>query len=289
MTKRLAVIGYPLGHTLSPAIHGAAIRELGLDLTYEAVEISFQQEGKQVLERVTSFIDELRRPDWLGCNVTVPFKQMVQVDERSHEAGVIGAINTIENREGRLIGHNTDARGFLCDVQDHFGPLAGKTVFLLGAGGAARAICFALGGKADKVWVWARRYERAVQLVDDLVDAPPEARPGWLKAAPVFSRGELMREADLIVNCTSAGLGIEDSPVQEELVPKAAHLYDLIYNPPETRLMRAVRERGGTAVNGLGMLVRQAAASFEIWTGVKPPLDVMFAAAEEALEERARV
>jgi len=287
MTKRLAVIGYPLGHTLSPAIHGAAIRELGLDLTYDAVELG--NDFNTAFDGLTSFVDGLRQREWLGCNVTVPFKQAVRVDELSAEARAIGAVNTIENRGGRLIGHNTDARGFIEDVEEQFGDPARKTVFVLGAGGAARAVTFALANRAQRVWVWARRYERAVKLVDEITAARGGVKPGWLEAAPIFSRGELMREAELIVNCTSAGLRPDDSPIQEALLPRQANLYDLIYNPPETRLMRAVTERGGKAVNGLGMLVRQAAASFRIWTGVEPPLDVMFRAAEDALRERAHV
>ena len=138
MGKRLAVIGSPLGHTLSPAIHGAAIGMLGLDLTYEAMEIPLGVAG----ERLPEFFQGLRGADWLGCNVTVPYKQIVlaYLDERTDEVQAIGATNTVVNHNGRLIGHNTDAVGFLVDVQEHFGPVDGKTVLLLGAGGAARAM-----------------------------------------------------------------------------------------------------------------------------------------------------
>jgi shikimate dehydrogenase len=268
MRQRLAVIGYPLGHTLSPAIHGAAVRALGLDLTYEAVETPPHALG--------GFLGELRGDGWLGCNVTVPHKQavMAHVDELGDEACAIGAVNTVMNREGRLSGFNTDAQGFLADLQQRFGSPSGKVVAVLGAGGAARAVCFALRqAGAERIWVLNRTHQRAEELARTF-------------GANVGGRDELQR-CQLIVNCTSAGLRPGDSPIPDEWLPAGAELYDLIYNPAETRLMKMVRERGGTAVNGLGMLVRQAAASFRLWTGVEPPLMVMFKAAEEALRERA--
>jgi len=261
MPKRLGVIGYPLGHTLSPKIHGAAIRSLGLELTYVAVETA--------PERLGGFLEELRGPEWLGCNVTVPYKQAVMpfMAELSDGARAIGAVNTIVNRMGRLQGHNTDAAGFLVDVTEHFGTVDGKSVAVLGAGGAARAVCYALRSCAERVWVLNRREERAEDLVGEF------GRPLQLG-----SHAHL-RECDLLVNCTSAGLHEGDSPIPDEWVPEGMQLYDLIYNPAVTRLMRVVAERGGRAVNGLGMLVRQAAAAFRIWTGVEPPLGVMFEAA----------
>lgn len=266
MTKRLAVIGYPLRHTLSPAIHGGAIHALGLDLSYEAVETA--------PERLADFLAGLRAKDWLGCNVTVPHKQAVMpsLDELGEEARAIGAVNTIKSTGGRLTGFNTDANGFLADLEEHFGSPAGKRVLVLGAGGAARAVCYALrDARAEGIWVLNRSSERAEGLVRDFGQPLQLGTPGrWT-------------DCELIVNCTSAGLRAGDSPLPDEWLPGGGNLYDLIYNPPETRLMRAVRERGGRSVNGLGMLVHQAAASFEIWTGLKPPLDVMLQAAEEAL------
>jgi shikimate dehydrogenase len=258
--KRLAVIGYPLGHTLSPKIHGAAIRALGLELTYDAIETP--------PDRLAGFMAELRGPDWLGCNVTVPHKQAVLpfMAELAGDGQAIGAVNTICNRDGRLAGFNTDAGGFLADLEHHFGPVAGKRVLLLGAGGAARAVAFALRDRAERVWVLNRGLARAEALVRDL--------GGALRLG---GRVEL-RDCQLVVNCTSAGLHEGDSPVPDEWLPDGVQLYDLIYNPPVTRLMRAVAERGGTAVNGLGMLVRQAAAAFRIWTGLEPPLAAMFEA-----------
>jgi len=260
MPERLAVIGYPLGHTLSPKIHGAAIRALGLELTYDAVETA--------PERLAGFMDELRRPEWLGCNVTVPHKLAVTpfMAELTDEARTIGAVNTILSRGGKLSGFNTDAAGFLADVTEHFGAVEGKRVAVLGAGGAARAVCCALRTRAERVWVLNRGAARAEAVVRELGGVLRTGGP------------ERLRECELIVNCTSAGLQAGDSPIADEWIPEGAQLYDLIYNPAVTRLMRVVGERGGRAVNGLGMLVRQAAAAFQIWTGIEPPLDVMFEA-----------
>jgi len=266
LTQRLAVIGYPLSHTLSPVIHGAAIHALELDLTYDAVDLPPQS--------LPQFITKLSGSEWLGLNVTVPHKQAVMpyLAELSNEAQAIGAVNTIAVKVEGLVGHNTDARGFLADVEDHFGPVAGKRVAVLGAGGAAHAVCYALKDLAERVWVLNRTPERAQRLADRF----------GLESGGM----EVLSDADLIVNCTSAGLHEGDSPIPDASMPKGANLYDLIYNPAETRLMKAVREGGGKAVNGLGMLVRQAAVSFEIWTGVEPPLDVMFDAARAAHDSR---
>jgi shikimate dehydrogenase len=262
MPKRLAVIGYPLGHTLSPSIHRAAIEKLGLDLSYGAVETS--------PEGLAAFLDALRGPTWLGCNVTVPHKQAVlpALVELSEGARAIGAVNTIVNQQGSLTGYNTDADGFLADLQEHFGQMDGRRVLVLGAGGAARAVCCALAGIAEHVWILNRSRERAEELVRSLGGLPLQ-----------LGEARSLKESELIVNCTSAGLHEGESPIPDELVPEGAMLYDLIYNPPVTRLMRVVMDRGGRAVNGLGMLVRQAAAAFHIWTGLEPPLDVMFEAA----------
>ncbi|HEY8691920.1 MAG TPA: shikimate dehydrogenase [Chloroflexota bacterium] len=261
MPRRLAVIGYPLGHTLSPRIHGAAIRALGLELTYEAVETPPPQ--------LEGFLDELRGPGWLGCNVTVPHKLAVMafMAELSDETRAIGAVNTIVNRGGSLEGYNTDAQGFLADVQEHFGAVDGKRVVVLGAGGAARAVSYALRDRAERAWVLNRSSDRAESLVRELGGALRQGNQAHL------------RGCQLLVNCTSAGLHEGDSPIPDELVPEGMQLYDLIYNPAVTRLMRVVSERGGRAVNGLGMLVRQAAGAFRIWTGLEPPLDAMFEAA----------
>ncbi|MFI5267214.1 MAG: shikimate dehydrogenase family protein, partial [Chloroflexota bacterium] len=143
----------------------------------------------------------------------------------------------------------------------------GKRVVVLGAGGAARAVGYALRDRAERTWLLNRSAGRAEVVVRDLGGTLQIGGP------------KCLHECELIVNCTSAGLHEGDSPIPDDWIPEGAQLYDLIYNPAVTRLMRVVVERGGRAVNGLGMLVRQAAASFRIWTGIEPPLPVMFEAA----------
>jgi shikimate dehydrogenase len=256
--KKLGVIGYPLAHTLSPAIHSSAIAKLGLDLTYSAIETSPEQLG--------TFMDRLREPDWLGVNVTVPHKQAVisHIQELADDARLIGAVNTIVNDAGRLEGYNTDAAGFVADLEDKLGKVDGKRVAVLGAGGAARAVCFALKDRAENVWVLNRTAAKGERLA--------------FAFGLEVGRREDLRHCQLMVNCTSAGLHGDEAPIPDDWAPEGIDLYDLIYNPPVTRLMRAVQERGGRAVNGLGMLVRQAAVAFRIWTGQEPPLKTMFEA-----------
>lgn len=256
--KKLGVIGYPLGHTLSPAIHSAAIAKLQLDLTYTALETP--------PNRLRAFMDELRGADWLGVNVTVPHKQavMAHIQELADDARLIGAVNTIVNDAGRLEGYNTDAAGFVGDLEDTLGNVDGKRVAVLGAGGAARAVCFALKDRAENILVINRTAAKGQRLAFDF--------------GLEVGEQEDLPHCQLLVNCTSAGLHGDESPIPDEWVPEGIDLYDLIYNPPVTRLMRAVQARGGRAANGLGMLVRQAAVAFKIWTGQEPPLKTMFEA-----------
>ncbi|MDE3077597.1 MAG: shikimate dehydrogenase [Chloroflexota bacterium] len=266
--SRLGVIGFPIGHTLSPDILSAALAAIGLPASYGAYEVT--------PEELPRFLEQLRRPEWRGVNVTVPHKQAVlaAMDELSVEARAIGAVNTIRGVDGRLAGFNTDSPAFRAEVEAAFGSLAGKRVAILGAGGAARAVCHALKDGPSALWIWNRHPERAqelsrhfphVALLDDL---------------------RRLRDVDLLVNCTSAGLRPGESPIPDECVPADVSMYDLIYNPPTTRLMQLVEARGGRAVNGLGMLVRQAALALEIWTERTPPLDVMFEAARRGLAQR---
>ncbi len=266
MSLKLGVIGYPLKHTLSPAIQTAALKALGIDATYDAYETP--------PEALAGFLAQLRGPEWLGLNVTLPHKQaaMAALDEISDEAQAIGAINTVHHDGAKLKGYNTDAPAFLQDLEDAFGPTTGKRIAVLGAGGASRAICYALRQGPEVVWLWNRHPERAREIA---------ARCGGV--IQVSETLGVLGDADVLVNCTSAGLHADESPIADEDVPEGKFLYDLIYNPPTTRLMGVAEQRGGRAVNGLGMLVRQAAIALKIWTGQTPPLDVMFEAARHQL------
>ena len=283
MTKRIYLIGHPVGHSVSPAFQQAALDHHAIDARYEAMDVP----ESAVQEAVGS----LRNADVLGANVTVPHKEAVMpfLDEIPEEARLIGAVNTIENRGGRLVGHNTDARGFLASLREeaHFDP-RGKAVLVLGAGGSAKAVTVALAGEGvERIVVANRTPERAEALAESI-------RPLGVRAEAVPLCEDSLREAAarsrLIVNCTSLGMaggpGEAETPLSADVIPPHALVCDLVYNPRVTPLLRATEEAGAQAQGGLPMLVYQGAAAFEIWTGAEAPVRVMFKAAEEALAAR---
>ncbi len=279
--KYLGVIGHPLKRSLSPAFQQAALDHLRLDIRYEA----WPTPEDALQTRVTT----LRSPTVLGANVTIPHKQaaMPMLDEIDVLARRIGAVNTIVNREGRLSGHNTDLSGFMRALREDAGfEPEGRRAVVAGAGGAARAVVAGLfDAGVAAVTVINRTLARANRLVEEL---RPMATGSELRALPEMyaSWGAVMGACDLLVNCTSAGsAGLEkESPVPFDLIRPGMLVYELIYDPPETALMAAGQEKGARVLGGLPMLVYQGAASFELWTGKQPPLDVMFEAARAAIE-----
>lgn len=286
---RLAgVIGWPLGHSISPAFQQPAFDACGLVVSYRAVPVP--------PEDLEEFIAGLRTSDapvWLGVNVTIPHKEAVAklVDDVTEEARLIGAVNTVICNGGRLTGHNTDAEGFLrgLTVDGKFDP-AGARTLVIGSGGASRAICVALlQAGVHKLSIANRSPERAEALVWHLQGAFPgrEIEPLPFDAG-VFR--ELLRSTDLLVNTTSIGMAHgpspETSPVPGDAIGPGLVVYDLVYNPVETPLLRAARKAGAVPVEGLPMLIYQGAASFRRWTGVVAPVDVMFAHGRRALAAR---
>ncbi len=311
MTRYVGLIGYPLGHSVSPAMHQAAFDHYKLDMRYELWETEAEKLG-DILERV-------RNPETLGANVTVPHKEVMVslMDELDDLALEIGAVNTIVNRVGWLIGYNTDAGGFLKALRHEggFDP-AGKRAVLIGAGGVARAAGFALARAGVKSLVITDIIaERAHGLVSDLdrslartqglpprscVDAKdvggvasldfkmwpiPEIRA---LSADDQQFGEALSGCDLVVNCTPVGMKHSDaegkSPLEAGLIPKGALVYDVVYNPIETPLLAAAKRARARTLSGLAMLVYQGAMAFELWTGREAPFDIMFEAAKGALE-----
>jgi len=271
-TKLAAVIGSPVRHSVSPAIHNAAFGATGLDWVFLAAEVT--------PEGVEAAIAGVRAMGmWGGLSVTMPLKASVAglLDDLSPEAKALGAVNTVVTRGGALVGHNTDGPGLLaCLDEDAAWQPAGQRVVVLGAGGAARAVARAMAeaGARDVVIV-ARRPEAAA---DAAVVAGGAARAGTPADVP---------KADVIVNATPvgmAGAGSPDAlPLDPTFLTASQLVVDLVYHPAETLLLAAARARGATTVGGLGMLVHQAALAFELWTDVAPPLDVMRQAAEAAL------
>jgi shikimate dehydrogenase len=283
VSKRAGVIGHPVGHSISPAVYAAAFEAAGVDGTYEAWDTP-----PDLLEgRVAS----LRGDEFLGANVTIPHKQSVisLLDDMDDVAKKAGAVNTIVHRDGRLAGHNTDVAGFARSLREDAGfDARGKRTMLLGSGGAARAVALALiEAGAALIYVVARQPKKIDAMV---VDLKPLTPTGTTVTWAYWGDGSYLRsleEAHLIVNCTPVGMaGSQDegtSVLPADLLQPHTTVYDLVYNPVDTPLVKAARTRGAKAVSGLGMLVYQAAESFRLWTGRDADTDAMLKAGREAL------
>lgn len=269
-TRLAGVIGSPVRHSLSPAIHNAAYEACGLDWVYVALEVG---EGAAA----TAFAG-MRALGITGLSVTMPHKDAAfsAVDELSVAARQMRAVNCVHLADGRLIGHNTDGDGFVDSLRADAGvDPRGLSVVVVGAGGAARSVIEALGrAGAGRISVVNRTAARAS---DAAVLAGPVGRVGgW----------DDVSAADLVVNATSVGLGGEGIPFATSLLRTGQVVADLVYHPLETPLLAAARAAGAQAVDGLGMLVHQAAHQFRIWTGVEPPVAAMRRAALDELARR---
>ncbi|MSQ21859.1 MAG: shikimate dehydrogenase [Dehalococcoidia bacterium] len=282
-TLTVGIIGYPLGHSISPAFQQAAFDHYGIDVRY----LVWETPPEGLAQRIQS----LRAPIVLGANVTVPHKEAVRssLDSLSEAAQRTGAVNTIVNRNGLLEGHNTDITGFLRALREDggFDP-RGKRVLLLGAGGAARAVAYALASAGvASLTIANRTVERAQRLIQVL------SIGAIAKVVPMERDALAAGDAwDLIVNTTTLGMvhsqGDGQSPLPVELIPPHALVYDLVYNPPETPLLREARRAGAATLGGLAMLVYQGAEAFQLWTDKEAPLPVMFEAARKALAAMGR-
>ena len=283
ISSALGIIGYPIGHSISPVFQQAALDNLNIRADYRAYEVDPAEVG--------AFVDSLRSDAFSGINVTVPHKEAVMpfLDEIDEWAAEAGAVNTIVNRSGRLAGYNTDGYGFLRALREsgEFEP-AGKTALILGAGGSARGIVQALLRADIGALVIANRTLTRAQTLADLAETrgvPAQAMP-----LPSPEAAATTGAADLIVNCTSLGMrhgpDEEASPLRDEEIPATALVYDLVYNPMLTPLLRAAERAGAKTLGGISMLVYQGAASFEIWLEQPAPVGVMMDAALAAMRQR---
>ena len=275
------IIGDPIEHTMSPAMHNAAFQTLGLDYTY----VPFRVKSLELKKA----IEGIRGLNLRGLNVTIPHKVAVMqfLDRIDPLAEKIGAVNTIVNDDGILSGYNTDATGFLQTLHDKDVDPEDKKVLLLGAGGAARAIGNVLAGEKARITILNRRQE--LSWAEDL------ARLLMRHYGAKVNAGELTPEnlqraiegVDIVVNSTSLGMSPDDdqTPVPADLLGASLTVFDVVYNPYETRLLREAKAAGAKTINGLEMLVRQGAIAFEKWTGIKAPVDVMRQSALDLLQK----
>ncbi len=277
-TRLVGLLGWPVEHSISPPMHNAAFAFLGIDWCYVPFAVP--------PEALADALRGVRALGLRGVNATVPHKQalLVLVDTLTPEARAIGAVNTILVGEG-LTGHNTDAAGFMRALRGAGCEPYGSRALVLGAGGAARAVGYGLAQAGAHLVLLNRTPERAAALSAALKAALPGAlvEHGPLTKAALE---ELAPRVDLVVNTTSVGMWPHTaaSPWPEELpFPGQAFLFDLVYNPPETRLMAQARAQGARAENGLMMLVHQGAEALRLWTGIEPPVEVMEAACRAAL------
>lgn len=258
-------------------MHNAAFRALGMDdeWFYDAMAVPPDIARHAVLEP--------KRHGYVGINITIPFKQSSMAFTRPDaKAQAIGAVNTIDFRND--IGTNTDVDGFIDDLKAHDVLLDGQKVLVLGAGGAARAAVYGLWQQGAKLFVVNRTQGRAQDMLFQLTAS------AGVQGVSVVTLDEAVEEKPaLIINATSVGMlpNVDQSPWVEGIpIPQGITLYDMVYTPEKTKLMEQVEAAGGRSIGGLGMLVRQGAAAFKLWTNVDPPLDVMFDTVQSELKNR---
>ncbi len=264
-TRLIGILGNPLSHSYSPAMHNNGIRGLQLDLVY--VPFPVETTG------LASLLRALQSVGFLGVNVTMPHKQAVVplCDTVSEMSQVMGAVNTIIHKNGKLHGTTTDPDGFINAFKDAGHDFEGKRVAVLGNGGSARTIAFALAllTKARHVSLVARAPEKSTALLQEV----RAAAPGFsIDALALADYGEVRHNFDVVVNTTPVGMhpDLTASPLAPDLLVANQIVYDIVYNPEETALLKAARAAGCHTVGGLGMLVHQGIASFRLWTGLEP-------------------
>ena len=263
-TRIYGILGQPVAHSLSPAMHNAAFRELGLNAVYVAFPVT------DLVQAVAG----LRGLDIRGASITIPFKEdiIALLDEIDAEAARMGAVNTVVNRDGRLVGSNTDWQGALQALEEKT-EIAGKRFLILGAGGASRAIAFVIQEQGGKVAVTDLDMAKALAL----------SRKLWVEVVAPDYLEEY--SAQVLINATPVGMEpqTDNIPIDPDFLSRYQVVMDIVYRPLETRLLQEARSRGCQVIDGLRMLIHQGAAQFELWTGRPAPVEVMARAAYDAL------
>ncbi len=278
-TKIVGIIGAPIEHSRSPQIHNAAITALSLDYVYVPFHVQPDNLG--------AAIEGFKAASVVGINVTIPHKQNVipYLDEISREATLIGAVNTLIFKDGAISGENTDAPGFLQAMQEEgLDVPQGGSAVIIGAGGSARAVVVALAlAGVRTICITNRTVSRAVALATDLSEKTDASIYGIGLDDPKLPN--TVGASQLIVNTASTSMDVSHPLLidPEWLAPQSI-VYDIVYTPPETRLLQAAAEKGCHTIGGLGMLVHQGAIAFERWTGVNPPVETMRQALQGAFD-----
>lgn len=278
-TKICALIGDPVEHTMSPVMHNTAYEKLGLDYIY----IPFRVKPEELKQAVAG----LRALNVRGFNVTIPHKVSViqLLDGLDPPAEKIGAVNTVVNTDGELRGYNTDAEGFFWALLEHGIEPGGKRVVVLGAGGASRAITYIMVEKGAEVTIVNRQQE--LDWAKDIAGMVKESLAKEVRVYELEQLAKAIENTDILVNATSVGMSpaSENSPVPANLLSKAPVVFDIVYNPIETRLLCEAKAAGAKTIRGVDMLAWQGALAFEKWTGQQAPLDLMRGEAVKMLEK----
>ena len=273
MMKVYAVLGDPISHSMSPAMHNAAFGALGMPCIYHAFRV-----------RPSDLKDAIYGAKALGfggLNLTIPLKEeALKYVEPDPIAARIGAVNTIDFADG-ITGHNTDGIGAMRALEDAGVTVADRNILIIGAGGAARAIAFQFGYSGGEIVIANRTGERADRLARDVRSGLSElGKTPSIESIGLGALPEKIADADILINATSVGMhpDVDATPVPAGLLRPGLAVFDIVYNPRRTRLLLEAEQKGATVIGGVWMLVHQGAEAFSIWTGRKPPVDAMVAA-----------
>ncbi|MFC2022012.1 shikimate dehydrogenase [Chloroflexota bacterium] len=270
-TRLCGLIGDPVEHTMSPVMHNAAFRKMGIDYLYLPFRVKKEELGKA--------IEGMRALNIKGLNVTIPHKvaALQFMDKLDHLAEKIGAVNTIVNDNGVLTGYNTDASGFLQALLERGIEPEGKNVVILGAGGASRAVSFILADKDSHLVILNRLLE--LDWAKELASRISQTFAKEVEALELNRENlaSVLGKAAILVNATSVGMSpnIEETPVTSDLLRPDIIVFDIVYNPIKTRLLREAEAAGAKTISGVDMLIWQGALAFEKWTGRKAPVELM--------------
>ncbi|MGQ9679520.1 MAG: shikimate dehydrogenase [Candidatus Bathyarchaeia archaeon] len=276
--KTCYLIGHPLGHSMSAVMHNAAFQALNLDYLFKLAEVEERE--------LEAFIDSSLRPsETRGASITIPYKILIMkyLDELDPVAESCGSVNTIVNYNGFLKGYNTDGIGALRSLRESYGSLEGVKILVIGAGGASRAICYHLSLIVEELTIVNRTLEKAENLAKHLA-ANPECI-AKISVKPLREVEEDVSEVDILINTTPLGMAPNtgSTPLEGVSLRPDLFVFDIVYNPPRTRLLRDAESAGARSLSGVDMLIYQGSEAFRLWTSLKAPENAMKLALRRAL------